>query len=343
MKLSVLDLSIVPPNGNRHQAITNTLELCQKADELGYHRYWVAEHHGAGTGAGRTPEAMIPYLASQTKNIRVGSGAVLLNHYSPYKEAEVFNSLEETFPHRIDMGIGRATGGPIIDFALQQNRENYSPSANNSEAQLRELIHWMNHDFPAEHPFSQIQSYNDGTLPQFWLLGSSPFSSNTAAELSLRYSFAAFINPSSAYQISQNYLQKFQIGQEKGVQIGKPHLMLALNVFIADTMEKAAKMTAPFYIFQKQLQTKGDIHSILPTEEEAMVELGGIPSIEEVSDYKNLPKVIAGTPDKVYPILEKICKVYGAQEIMMQTITGDHQARMRQLELLAEVASHNNA
>ncbi len=336
MKLSILDLSIVPPNGDRHQAITNTLELCQKADELGFNRFWVAEHHGAGTGAGRTPEAMIPYLASQTKKIRVGSGAILLNHYSPYKEAEVFNSLEETFPNRIDMGIGRATGGPIIDFALQPNRESYNPSANNSEQQLQELVHWMNQDFPKDHPFSQIQSYNSGSLPEFWLLGSSPFSSKTAAELSLSYSFAAFINPINSYSISQNYIQNFTYGQEKGVQKATPNLMLALNIFVAETMEEAARMTAPFYIFQKQLQTKGDIHSLLPTEDEAIAELGGIPAIEEVTDYQNLPKVIAGTVETVGPILKNIGKVYGANEFMMQTITGNHQARMKQLQLLSE-------
>ena len=122
MKLSLVDLSPVPKNGDRHQAILNTLEMAQKAEEWGYERIWLAEHHATKSMAGRSPEVLIPFIAANTKTIRVGSGSVLLNHYSPFKVAEVFNTLEDMFPGRIDMGIGRATTGPITDIALQRNR-----------------------------------------------------------------------------------------------------------------------------------------------------------------------------------------------------------------------------
>src|SRR5699024_3409329 len=121
IKLSLIDLSTLPYNGGRRQAYANTIETAQHIEKLGYHRIWLAEHHSAMNVVGRAPEVMIPAVAANTSKIRVGSGAVLLNHYSPFKVAELYGSMEELFPRRIDLGIGRATTGPITDVALQRN------------------------------------------------------------------------------------------------------------------------------------------------------------------------------------------------------------------------------
>ncbi len=333
MKLSILDLSITPPNGDRHQAIKNTLELAQLADRAGYHRFWMAEHHGAGTAVGRSPEVMIPYVASQTDRIHVGSGAVLLNHYSPFKVAEVFNSLEEMFPGRVDMGIGRATGGPVIDFALQQDRTQLTNKTADSEGQLVELLHWMNQDFPSDEIFSKVQSWNNGTSPEFWLLGSSPWSARMAAQLGLNYSFAAFINPGQSYDIAQSYRNHF-VPTEANPH---PHLMLALNVFVADTVEEAHRMTAPFQWFEYRLKNYGDTQSILLQEDEAIKALGSnFQKPLPLADPLTPPRALAGTPDIVASWLEKIADAYGADEIMLQTVTSNHEARLRSTELLAE-------
>jgi luciferase family oxidoreductase group 1 len=341
MRLSILDLSIVPKNGDRHQALMNTLEIAKEADRLGYTRFWVAQHHAAGAGAGRSPEVMIPFIAAHTQKIKVGSGALLLNHYSPFKVAEIFNSLEELFPGRIDMGIGRATTGPVSDMALQRHRSTIPKKIDDSESQLLELLNWMNQDFEDKNPFSEIKSHNNGSLPDFWLLGSSPWSSKAAAELGLSYAFAGFINPAMSYTIAQNYHQKFKVSNYSGKK--KPELMLALNIFAAETEEEAHRMTAPFQLFEHRLKNQGDTQSLLEDEETALEILGNrfrSPEINLVDPGKP-PRFLAATPDKLYEWISQIAAVFGTNEIMVQTITGNHQARLKSHQLLAAVFLKN--
>lgn len=336
MKLSILDLSIVPPNGDRHQALMNTIDLAVEADKLGYTRFWVAEHHAAGTGAGRSPEVMIPAIAAQTEKIRVGSGAVLLNHYSPFKVAELFNSMEELYPGRIDMGIGRATTGPVSDYALQRERKEVRRNTDDSADQLVELLHWMRQDFEEDNPFSRIRSHHNGTRPDLWLLGSSPWSAQAAAALGLNYTFAGFINPGAAYPITQSYQKNFKTGSQHPEE-NKPRLILALNVFAAESEEEAHRLTAPFQLFEQRLRTTGDTQSLLENEENALKILGNnFYTPEPLTDPARLPRVLAGTPDKIASWLEIIGKAYGADEIMIQSVTANQEARMRSHQLLAE-------
>jgi len=338
MKLSILDLSIVPKDGDRHQALMNTLHLAQEADKLGYNRFWVAEHHAVGVGAGRSPEVMIPFIAAQTQNIKVGSGAVLLNHYSPFKVAEIFNSIEELFPGRIDMGIGRATTGLISDKALQCHRLMFNKKTDDSEAQLVELLNWMHQDFEEENPFSEIKSYNNGSIPDFWLLGSSQRSSMTAAKFGLSYAFAGFINPTMSHNVSQNYYKEFCPSTNySGKQ--KPEFMLALNIYAAETEEEAHRMTAPFQLFEHKLKTEKYPESLLEDEETALQILGNRFRSPEIAliDPKQPPRFLAGTPAKLHQWLTEIAAVHGTDEIMVQTITGNHQARLKSHQLLADV------
>src|SRR5690606_6641136 len=204
LKLSIVELSPVPVTGDRHQAILNSVEMAQKAEQWGFTRIWVAEHHGAQAMAGRAPEVLIPLIAAKTNRIRVGSGSVLLNHYSPYKVAENFSTLEDMFPGRIDMGIGRATTGVYSDIALQRNRS-FRQTSEDSAEQLAELSSWMNDTFDEEHPFNRVKVAKNGSVPPFWLLGSSAWSASAAAQLGLRYAFAGFINPDQAFHISRTY------------------------------------------------------------------------------------------------------------------------------------------
>ncbi len=334
MKLSLVDLSPVPKNGDRHQAILNTLEMAQKAEEWGYERIWLAEHHATKSMAGRSPEVLIPFIAANTKTIRVGSGSVLLNHYSPFKVAEVFNTLEDMFPGRIDMGIGRATTGPITDIALQRNRS-YRQTTEDSGEQLLELASWMNNNFDSTHAFSQIKVHNNGSIPNFWLLGSSPWSASAAAKLGLRYSFAGFINPAQAFQITQNYQREFKASKsENGIK--KPELILSLSIYCAATDEDAAKLSAPAQLMMKRLRTNGDTNSLLEDEETAIKLLGGLQEPEQLVDPRYPPQILAGTPEKLNGWLKEISEVYGANEIMVQCISSNHQARLESHRLLAE-------
>src|ERR671928_1288459 len=157
MRLSVLDQSPVPEASTGADALHNTLDLARLADELGYHRYWVAEHHGGPMLASASPEALIGPIASATAHIRVGSGGVMLPHYSPFKVAETFSILSGLFPGRIDLGIGRAAGtDPLTTYALQRDRR--QAPADDFPDQLSELLAYLDGTIPAEHPFSRLSA-----------------------------------------------------------------------------------------------------------------------------------------------------------------------------------------
>ena len=199
MRLSVLDQSPVPEGSTGADALANTLDLARLADGLGYHRYWLAEHHGGPSLAGPSPEVLIGPVAAATSRIRVGSGGVMLPHYSPFKVAESFSVLSGLFPGRIDLGIGRAAGtDPMTTFALQRDRRTAGPD--DFPQQLAELLAHYDGGFPADHPFARLGSTLPGgeEQPEIWLLGSSPQSAIWAAQLGLPYAFADFINPDGA-------------------------------------------------------------------------------------------------------------------------------------------------
>src|SRR3954452_15980481 len=192
------------------QALANTLDLARLADSLGYHRYWVAEHHGGPMLAGPSPEVLIGPIAAATSRIRVGSGGVMLPHYSPFKVAESFSVLAGLFPGRVDLGLGRAAGtDPLTTYALQRDRREAAPD--DFPEQLAELLAYLNDSLPSEHPFRRLGGARPGLpeAPVPWLLGSSPQSALWAAQLGLPYVFADFINPKGA-EITKLYVDRFE-------------------------------------------------------------------------------------------------------------------------------------
>src|SRR5580704_5630969 len=188
IKLSVLDQSPVSEGFTPADALQNTIELARLADKLGYERYWIAEHHAIVTLASPAPEILIARVAAETSGIRIGSGGILLPHYSPLKVAEVFRMLHALYPGRIDLGIGRAPGsGGLEAFALQRDRSHRQQAVDFPD-QLTELLAFLHHDFLAEHPFSQIKvSPEMPGGPEVWLLGSSAWSAVLAAQFGLPY------------------------------------------------------------------------------------------------------------------------------------------------------------
>src|SRR5436190_893657 len=191
LRLSVLDQSPIPEGSTGADALRNTVDLAQLADELGYQRYWVAEHHATPGLACAAPEILVGAIADRTARIRVGSGGVMLPHYSPLKVAELFSMLSGLHPERIDLGIGRAPGtDPMTMLALQRDRR-HAP-ADDFVQQLMELLALLEDRLPADHPFARLARTLPGLpeRPDPWLLGSSPQSAIWAAELGLPYSFA---------------------------------------------------------------------------------------------------------------------------------------------------------
>src|SRR4051812_49455651 len=199
LRISVLDQSPVAEGSTGSQALRNTIALARLTDGLGYHRYWVAEHHGGPMLAGPSPEVLIGPIAAATERIRVGSGGVMLPHYSPLKAAESFSLLSALYPGRIDLGIGRASGtDPLTTFALQRDRRQAGPD--DFPQQLAELLGYLDGTIPEEHPFARLADALPGRpeRPETWLLGSSPQSAVWAAQLGMPYAFADFINPGGA-------------------------------------------------------------------------------------------------------------------------------------------------
>ena len=193
MRLSILDQSPIKSGSTPAEAVQETLELAQAAEQLGYHRYWVAEHHSSSGLAGASPEVLIGQIAARTSHLRVGSGGVMLSHYSSLKVAECFRMLETLFPGRIDLGIGRAPGSDQLTArALQPGG---GLGLDRFPEQIADLVGYLGDCLPANHPFARVRAMPAGpTAPEVWLLGSSDQSALYAAHFGLGFSFVHFIN-----------------------------------------------------------------------------------------------------------------------------------------------------
>lgn len=333
MKLSIVDLSVVFENESRHEALNRSIELARFAEEKGFTRIWYAEHHGGEFVGGRAPEIMIAAVAAHTNKIRLGSGSVLLNHYSPFKVAEVFCTLNELYPGRIDLGAGRATTGPVTDLALQQDRSKLFRA--DSDQQIAELVAWLEDGFPQDHPFAGKPIYTSAEKPTLFLLGSSNWSASAAAALGLRYVIAGFINP-NAWQLADVYRTRFSPAKGSSGTT-RPELILSVHVVCADTEEEAAIQLAPVHVMYRNLSV-GKIDGMLPSPDEAVQQLGGIPAIEKYNPgSRTLPRFVGGSFASVSAQLKQIAADYQVEELMIQDMITDADARIKSYELLAQM------
>ncbi len=328
MLLSVLDQSPIAEGSSGAEALANTLNLARLTDELGYHRYWVAEHHGGPMLAGPSPEALIGPIAAATRHIRVGSGGVMLPHYSPLKVAETFSLLAGLYPSRVDLGIGRAAGtDPLTTFALQRDRRQASPD--DFLDHLVELLAYLDDSLPDDHPFQRLAASLPGRpeVPEGWLLGSSPQSAIWAAQLGLPYAFADFINPSGA-DIVASYRSRFV----PSLRLSAQRTAVAAWVLCADTDEEAQHLATSSRMAMTLLR-RGQLIAV-PTPEKAaeFLRREGKPLDGGLAGRRG----IIGSPATVRAGIEELAREYVADEVIVVTITHDHGARRRSYELLAE-------
>ncbi|MDE3131922.1 MAG: LLM class flavin-dependent oxidoreductase [Acidobacteriota bacterium] len=329
MRFSVLDQSPIPEGQTGADALRNTIELAQLADRRGYHRYWVAEHHGGPMLAGPAPEVLIGPIAAATNRIRVGSGGVMLPHYSPLKVAEAFSLLSGLFPGRIDLGIGRAAGtDPLTTFALQRDRRQASPD--DFPQQLAELLGYLDDDLPAEHPFARLAKTLPGRpeTPEPWLLGSSPQSAIWAAELGISYAFADFIYPEGA-AIAADYRARHAAAHTDHAA----RTAVAVWAICADTDDRAQHLASSSRMSMRLLR-QGQLIQV-PPPEKALAYLRTIGQPIEHGFTEGRRGVI-GSPDTVRAKLLEVADAYGAEEVIVVTITYDHEARKRSYELIAD-------
>ncbi|WP_440008973.1 LLM class flavin-dependent oxidoreductase [Halomicrococcus sp. SG-WS-1] len=335
MNLSVVDLSPVPDGGTASGAYANTVEAAQQAERLGYSRFWVAEHHGmADSIAGTTPEVLLGHLAAETDSIRLGSGAVLLNHYSPFKVAEQFGVLDALAPGRIDAGLGRANGSPAADRALGTDRHVQNPDEDHAE-KIEAVVNHLYDDYPDGHPYSDLKiPRSDGDTPVPWVLGSSPSSAAIAGELGLPYCFAAFIRPQFATHSFEEYREHFQSSQLAG-GVNEPQGIVAVNAVCAETDRDAARLRSVAEASYKRMQR--GVVGTRPSIEEAIDELGGVPEPTPATlDSDEWPRAISGSPETLAGLLEQLTERVGVDEVMIQHIVANHDDALRSHELLAD-------
>jgi luciferase family oxidoreductase group 1 len=319
--LSVLDQSPISDGMVGGDALRNSIDLAQHVESLGYERYWIAEHHGTPMLASAAPEILIGAVAAATSRITVGSGGVMLPHYSPLKVAEVFSMLAALYPGRIDLGLGRAPGSDRETmFALQRDRRQMAPD--DFPEQLAELLAYLEDDFPDGHPLARLAALPGGPeRPEVWLLGSSPQSAIWAGELGLPYVFADFINPAGA-KIVQLYRDRFVASTRRT----EPFVGVALAVVCAETEDEAQRVASSSRMAITLLR-QGRLIPVPPVETAlAFLEQHPPPAGR---------RAIVGAPGAVRAGIVEVVAAYRADEAMLVTITYDHAARRRSYELVA--------
>jgi luciferase family oxidoreductase group 1 len=331
LKLGVLDQSPVAAGSTPGQAIQNSIELARLVDRLGFTRYWMSEHHAMQTLACTAPEILLARMGAETKRIRIGSGGIMLPHYSAFKVAEVFRTLHALYSGRIDLGIGRAPGGgPIETLALK--RERGTKMLDDFPDQVSELLAYLDHGgehgFPAGHPFANLLVAPEMPgSPDVWMLGSSMWSSAAAAEFGLPYAYAHFFFGMGTRQAVEAYKQAFVPSSHRA----QPEAMAAVGVICAETKDEAEYLASSVRLLQRRIRMNDRRPVASP--EDALRELqtmGG--ATPEEGEW---PRYFVGTPARVREGLEAMAAELGIGELVVNTIAWDQAARLRSYELLA--------
>ncbi|RYJ19351.1 alkane 1-monooxygenase [Rahnella variigena] len=322
-RLSLLDQSPINDGQTAAQALEATLTFAQKAEALGYHRLWVSEHHDTERLAGSSPEVLIAWLLARTSRLRIGSGGVMLQHYSPYKVAENFHLLASLAPDRVDIGIGKAPGGlPLSTKALRGHTP--ADSAPGFPAQLQQLTHYLTHldDHLAGTEARALP--RPPVSPQRFLLGASPESARLAASLGWNFVFAGFINTSE--QVMTESVLAFH-----EYSAGQGHALVSLAVLAAETRERAEALVAEQHNFRV---TVGDRHVTVGTREqaEAFVQQAGATHYQ--IEQQKL-SVLHGTPGDIHQQLRDIQRRLCVNEFVIHTPLTDAAVRLKSIELLA--------
>jgi len=327
MKLGILDQSPIISGHTPAQAVRETIRLAQRAEELGYSRYWLAEHHSLAALADPCPEILVARVAAETRAIRVGTGGVLLPYYSAMKVAEQFRMLEALYPDRIDLGIGRAPGGDrLTAMAVAEGR---SLDAENFPQQVQYLAAYLGGSLPDNHPLAAVRAMPAGdTMPQIWLLGSSDYSGALAAKLGLRFAFAHFINAEGGDVVMREFRARYQPSSLEPA----PQSLLCVFVICAETQAEAERLSASINL--RRLNMDYGVNAPVPNQQEAAAYPYTPADLRRIAHHGR--RLVLGTPDAVRARLAELQAASQADELMIITITGDYRTRIRSYELVAQ-------
>jgi luciferase family oxidoreductase group 1 len=332
--LSVLDLAPVPTGTSVGEALRSTIALAQRVEQLGFVRFWVAEHHNMPGIASSSPAVLIGHIAEATSTLRVGSGGVMLPNHSSLVVAEQFGMLDALHPGRIDLGIGRAPGSDQLT-ALALRRSTEALSADDFPSQLTNLLNYFNNAWPAGHPFAAITAVpGAGAKPDVWLLGSSDYSAQVAALLGLPFAFAHHFSPANTLPALALYRRQFQ----PSATLDRPHAMIGVSVTCAPTDDEALRLAAPAALSFLRVRTGRP--STLPSPEETAA-YNYTPEERAFVDNRIATQVI-GSPATVRDQLTALLDDTDADELMITTTTFDPANRTRSFELVADLAGLPN-
>lgn len=338
--LSVLDLAPVGSGRTARQALGTTVELAALTERLGYHRFWVAEHHSMPGIASSSPAVVLAHLAAHTERIRLGSGGVMLPNHAPLVIAEQFGTLEALAPGRIDLGLGRAPGTDGATAAALRREDRLAEGADDFPQQLSELTRFLDDDFPDGHPYARIHAVpgpvqgrvpggvQRADRPSVWLLGSSGFSARLAGLLGLPFSFAHHFSAANTVPALELYRNSFR----PSAVLERPYAKIGVQAFAADDAEEARRQVLTGALAMLRLRTGRP--GLIPSPEEAESYDYTPAEREFVSDW--LRNVVHGTPDEVREGLDALVKRTGADELMLTTNAHSPGPRLRSYELIAD-------
>lgn len=322
-RLSLLDKSPVAEGETAGQALARTLELAQRAEAWGYHRFWVAEHHNTSRLASPSPEILLAWLAAHTRHIRLGSGGVMLQHYSPYKVAENFNLLASLAPGRIDLGVGKAPGGlPLSTRALQKG---VNPAQKGDfPAQLAELTEWLSKRDETQDDFHALRATPLPThAPQRFLLGASLESAALAAKLGWHFVFAGHLNG-----------DKGLLGEVLSLwrQHARGEFLLAVQAVVAQSRPEAEALAQAARLWLVELQNGQKVTVASEAQAQAFIRQAESPAARITP---RTPSLLKGSAAEVRAELAALHQQFGISEFVIDTPFADGEARLRSLALLA--------
>lgn len=328
LKLSILDQAPISTGKTAQEALQTSVKLSQLGEKLGYHRFWISEHHDLNGHACPNPNVMLGVIGAQTNKIRIGAGVVLLPYYKPFRVAETYNLLATLFPERIDIGLGRAPGGSAeAPLALT---DNYLKQVKKYPEKIDELINFLHKQFPEDHSYRKISPTPvPKTSPQTWLLGTSEKSALLAAEKGLSYGIVHHYVPNfNGPKIVKAYRENFRNKYNSPSQV-----VVTINTICAETTEKAEDLALSYLLWMIQ-QGKGIDHPTVPSIKEAKNYSFSEKELKKLEKLKDT--MIIGDP---YVVKEKITALqqeYEADEMMIITITHDEEAKFNSYRLIKE-------
>ncbi|MDK7114982.1 LLM class flavin-dependent oxidoreductase [Staphylococcus pettenkoferi] len=330
VRLSILDYSQIDEGKDAEQALQDTIRLAKLADRLGYHRFWVTEHHNVPAFACSSPELLMMYIASQTEQIRVGSGGVMLPHYSPYKVAENMRMLETFYPHRVDVGVGNTYGTLLVKRALDEMKSEYK-DYRQSVTELKRYLAQLSVTLRGQ---SLVAQPVVSRMPEMWLLSTSERTGRLAGELGLGFTVGTFLLPNQRMiDGTKRSVAAYRSEFEASEMNTKAHVMVTAFIVIAETEDEAEQLAQALDIWllgKKQF-----------------AEFERFPSIQTAQDYQPTDRdqermtdhrssILVGTAQSIQPQLETLIEMFDADEVLVSPLLPGIEARCKAIELLAE-------